>query len=99
MAKKSLTEIVPLQVRMPEELRRRLAKAALENARSLNGEIVWRLKQSLAVPEAQMTWAEKFSQGMDYLERGAQLLRQAGPIEFEEITKEDFEKHRKGKKP
>jgi hypothetical protein len=40
------TDIIPLQVRMPEALRRKLAKAAEENERSLNGEIIWRLQRS-----------------------------------------------------
>jgi len=43
---RKLTDIVPLQVRIPEGLRRKLAKEAEENGRSLNSEIVWRLGQS-----------------------------------------------------
>jgi Arc-like DNA binding domain len=38
---------VNLQVRLPEEVRRRLAEAAEANKRSLNSEVVWRLERSL----------------------------------------------------
>ncbi len=41
-----LTATVSLQVRLPEGLRRKLVQEADQNARSLNGEIVWRLGQS-----------------------------------------------------
>ena len=37
---------IALQVRMTEGLRYKLAKAAEENGRSLNAEILWRLGQS-----------------------------------------------------
>jgi hypothetical protein len=54
-------------VRMPEAMRRRLAKSAEENGRSLNGEVVWRLKQSLAVPEAEMTPEEKWEHAKELM--------------------------------
>jgi hypothetical protein len=37
---------VNLQVRLPEELRQRLADAAETSKRSMNSEVVWRLGQS-----------------------------------------------------
>ncbi len=37
---------IALQVRMTEGLRHKLAKAAEENGRSLNAEILWRLEQT-----------------------------------------------------
>jgi hypothetical protein len=46
MPKRKPTDIVPLQVRMPEALRQNLAVEAERNQRSLNGEIVWRLGQT-----------------------------------------------------
>jgi Arc-like DNA binding domain len=45
MARKP-TDMVALQVRLTEGLRRKLANAADKNGRSLNAEIVWRLGQS-----------------------------------------------------
>jgi hypothetical protein len=42
---------IALQVRMTEGLRQKLAKAAEENGRSLNAEILWRLEQSLPKPK------------------------------------------------
>lgn len=41
------SEIAPLGVRMPPELKDRLREAAIENRRSLNAEVVKRLEQSL----------------------------------------------------
>lgn len=46
MARKP-SDVVPLQVRMPEGLRKRLVALAEGSQRSLNSEIVWRLGQSL----------------------------------------------------
>ena len=68
------TELIPLMVRMPEALRRRLAKSAEENGRSLNGEVVWRLKQSIAVPQAQMTGEEKIEHAKALMDQGMNLL-------------------------
>src|SRR5262245_22041426 len=50
MARKP-TDIVKLQLRFHEALRRRLAQEAKRHDRSLNAEIVHRLEQSLDVPE------------------------------------------------
>jgi hypothetical protein len=47
MAKRKPTDIVPLQVRMPEALRQSLAAEAERNKRSLNSEILWRLGQTM----------------------------------------------------
>jgi hypothetical protein len=44
---RKLTDIVSLQVRLPEGLRRKLAAAAEKDARSLNSQVVWMLGQSL----------------------------------------------------
>lgn len=46
MAKK-LSDTVHLKLRFPEALRRRLAKAAKQNSRSMNTEIIHRLNSSL----------------------------------------------------
>ena len=55
MAKrKSLTDTVAMQVRLPEGLRRQLASAAEANARSLNSEILWRLGQSFGPHEQRL---------------------------------------------
>lgn len=47
MAKRRPTDIIPLQVRMPEALRQGLAAQAEKNKRSLNSEILWRLGQTM----------------------------------------------------
>jgi hypothetical protein len=44
---RKLTDTVALQVRLPEGLRRKLAAEAEKSERSLNGEILWRLGQTL----------------------------------------------------
>jgi hypothetical protein len=49
-----LTDIVAMQVRLPEGLRRQLASAAEANARSLNSEILWRLGQSFGPQEQRL---------------------------------------------
>jgi Arc-like DNA binding domain len=45
--KRHPTEIVALQVRLTEALRKELADEAEKNKRSLNSEILWRLGQTL----------------------------------------------------
>jgi Arc-like DNA binding domain len=52
-----LTATVSLQVRLPEGLRRKLVQEADKNARSLNGEIVWRLGQSFGTEDAALAEA------------------------------------------
>ncbi len=52
-----LTATVSLQVRLPEGLRRKLVQEADQNARSLNGEIVWRLGQSFGTMGAALAEA------------------------------------------
>jgi Arc-like DNA binding dprotein len=56
MARKP-TDIVPLQLRLPEALRRQLASEAEKAQRSLNSEILWRLGKTLT-PE----WREFISE-------------------------------------
>jgi Arc-like DNA binding dprotein len=58
MARKP-TDTVKLQLRFHEALRRRLAREAKKNNRSLNAEIVHRLEQSLDVPEQAEAVASK----------------------------------------
>lgn len=41
------TDIVPLQLRLPEAMRKQIAADAERNQRSLNSEIVWRLDQTM----------------------------------------------------
>ena len=65
MAKPS--DIIPLQVRMPEALRRKLAKAAEDNKRSLNAEIVWRLEHS--IEPTVMTADQVIERGTELSER------------------------------
>jgi hypothetical protein len=50
MARKP-TDIVQLKLRFPEALRRRLARLARENKRSMNTEIIFRLQDSVAGSE------------------------------------------------
>lgn len=40
-------DMVPLQVRMPEELRKKLKRMAAQDRRSMNAEIIWRLERSV----------------------------------------------------
>ena len=47
MARRQPTDIVPLQLRLPEALRRQLASEAEKAQRSLNSEILWRLGRTL----------------------------------------------------
>ena len=50
MARKP-SDIIKLQLRLPEALRRRLERAAAHSEHSMNAEIVLRLEQSFLVPE------------------------------------------------
>jgi hypothetical protein len=45
------SDIIALQVRLAESLRRKLATAAEKSGRSLNSEILWRLGQTFDEPE------------------------------------------------
>jgi hypothetical protein len=47
MARKA-QELTPVMVRLPEKLRRWLERAAAENGRSMNTEIIHRLEKSIA---------------------------------------------------
>ena len=49
MARKP-TELRPLMIRIPEALRGKLEKQAAQNDRSMNAEIIYRLEQSLTLP-------------------------------------------------
>lgn len=42
-----VSQIAPFGVRLPESLKQELKQVAVENSRSLNTEIVYRLQQSL----------------------------------------------------
>ncbi len=48
---KGAREIKPIGVRMPPEIRERLKEKAVKNHRSLGGEIVARLEESLRLDE------------------------------------------------
>jgi predicted HicB family RNase H-like nuclease len=39
--------MIATNVRLPDGLHRRMAEAAQDSCRSLNGEIIWRLRQSI----------------------------------------------------
>jgi hypothetical protein len=39
--------MIALNVRLPDGLHRQMAEVAQDSCRSLNGEIIWRLRQSL----------------------------------------------------
>jgi hypothetical protein len=41
------SDVVALQVRLPEAMRKQIAADAERNKRSLNGEILWRLSQTM----------------------------------------------------
>jgi hypothetical protein len=45
--KQKMRDVPPTAVRLPPDLRHALAREASINGRSLHGEIVWRLQQSL----------------------------------------------------
>jgi hypothetical protein len=55
-------DIVAMQVRLTEALRRRLAEEAKANERSLNSEIVYRLGQSLGPAGVEMVKAHETAQ-------------------------------------
>jgi hypothetical protein len=44
---------VVTQTRLPDELHRQLARAAEEACRSMNGKIIWRLRESLRSTESE----------------------------------------------
>jgi hypothetical protein len=65
---------IALQVRMTEALRRKLASAAEENARSLNSEILWRLGQTFDAEWGHLTleMEEREKREQDFLDRWSQ---------------------------
>lgn len=74
-------EVVPLQVRLTEGLRKRLAKAAEANHRSLNSEITFRLEQSLATPAEELTPMERIQKATDQMN---EAVEEIGRVMMEE---------------
>ena len=52
------TDLRPVMTRIPEGLRRRLAKEAARSDRSMNAEIIHRLEQSFSAPDIARAVAE-----------------------------------------
>jgi hypothetical protein len=80
MAKRKKTDVVKLQLRIREELRRRLEATARAEERSLNGEIAYRLEGSFE-QERNSLLIELLAPGADLelLRAVAIILRHAGP--------------------
>lgn len=53
--KRTLANPGPVSLRLPDDLRQELEQAALEDERSLHGEMVWLLRVGLRVRAAQAT--------------------------------------------
>ena len=80
-----LNRKVPLMLRLPERLRRNLAKAAKRNGNSMNGEIVDRLTQ-VEIEREMLTTIIEMIQGMT---DGQQAPTQAGPAPQERPPQAD----------
>jgi hypothetical protein len=72
MARKP-TDVVQLKLRFPEALRRRLARLARENRRSMNSEIILRLDDSVAATEL-----ERRAAGQDSLGKAVVVMNIGG---------------------
>jgi uncharacterized protein (DUF1778 family) len=69
---RSPSDIVPLQLRLTEALRRKIERAAEKNGRSLNSEMVLRLTQSFVLEDA----AQSAKQGVEDLRQMQEDMRQ-----------------------
>jgi|SRR5215469_11471176 len=90
MARKP-TDAVNLRLRLPDALRAQLAAEAEKNARSLNGEILFRLGQTMSDQwqefiagqvqrEAdEREWAEQITQSPQFQEMLAKFIREQNP--------------------
>lgn len=65
-------------LRLPEGMRQQLADAAKQNSRSLNMELVHRLRASLVVPEDVIRACAELSPVSDRLDFAVRLLQRAG---------------------
>jgi DNA-binding transcriptional MocR family regulator len=77
MARKA-QQLTGVMVRLPEKLRRWMQRAAAENGRSMNSEIIYRLERSIATePELERVMARLEEQ---MKKRQAELLRELQQI-------------------
>jgi hypothetical protein len=77
MARKA-QQLTGVMVRLPEKLRRWMERAAAENGRSMNSEIIYRLERSIATePELERVMARLEEQ---MKKRQAELLRELQQI-------------------
>ena len=77
MARKA-QQLTGVMVRLPEKLRRWMERAAAENGRSMNSEIIYRLERSIATePEFERVMARLEEQ---MKKRQAELLRELQQI-------------------
>ena len=64
-------------LRMPDGMRQQFAEIAKRNGRSLNAELVYRLSQSLLVPEDVVAACNDMGDVTDRLDFAVRLLRRA----------------------
>jgi hypothetical protein len=85
MARKA-QQLTGVMVRLPEKLRRWMQRAAAENGRSMNSEIIYRLERSIATePELERVMARLEEQ---MKKQQAQLLRELQQIKRAENGEE-----------
>jgi DNA-binding transcriptional MocR family regulator len=85
MARKA-QQLTGVMVRLPEKLRRWMQRAAAENGRSMNSEIIYRLERSIATePELERVMARLEEQ---MKKRQAELLRELQQIKRAENGEE-----------
>ena len=85
MARKA-QRLTGVMVRLPEKLRRWMERAAAENGRSMNSEIIYRLERSVATePELERVMARLEEQ---MKKRQAELLRELQQIKRAENGEE-----------
>jgi DNA-binding transcriptional MocR family regulator len=85
MARKA-QQLTGVMVRLPEKLRRWMQRAAAENGRSMNSEIIYRLERSIATePELERVVARLEEQ---MKKQQAQLLRELQQIKRAENGEE-----------
>jgi hypothetical protein len=70
------TDIVPLQLRLTEALRRKIERAAEKNGRSLNSEMVQRLTQSFVLEDVGNKIESELEQARQINEETREKMRQ-----------------------
>lgn len=86
---KGASQIAPFGIRMPEELKDRIAERAAKNGRSMNSEIVLSLMKELSTEEKPDAWLEALMKSLEEVditsEHGIGIFNRAASSAIREI--------------